>query len=107
MNGCRTVIALSLVAAIFFGGCAGIVDSPARGIAFTWVEGPINATSYGQSARKGESCAFSILGLVAFGNASINGAKSSGQIKEVSSVDHESFNILGVFGSYCTIVRGN
>lgn len=100
-------IACLSVAVMFFGGCAAWVDTPVKGAIFTWVEGPINATSYGQSARKGESCAFSILGLVAWGNASINAAKGSGQIKEVSSVDHESFNVLGVFGSYCTIVRGS
>ena len=68
---------------------------------------PINATPYGQTARRGESRAFSILGLVAWGDASIHGAKNSEQIKEVASVDHESFNVLGVFGSYCTIVRGS
>ena len=96
-----------LLAAMLFGGCAGWVDSPAKGVLFTWVEGPINATAYGQSARMGQTCAYSILGLVAFGDASIHGAKSSGQIKEVSSVDHESFNLLGVFGSYCTVVRGS
>jgi len=99
------IVCLS-VAVMFFGGCA-LVDTPAKGYIFTWVEGPITATSYGQSARMGESCAFSILGLVAWGNASINAAKGSGQIKEVSSVDHESFSILRLFGSYCTIVRGS
>jgi TRL-like protein family len=96
-----------LLATIFLGGCASIVDSPAKGAVFAWVEGPINATSSAQNTRMGESCAYSILGLVAFGNASIHGAKNAGGIKEVSSVDHESINILGVFGSYCTVVRGN
>jgi TRL-like protein family len=102
-----TQIVSLCLAVLLFGGCAGWVDSPAKGIVLTWVNGPINATPYGQTARRGESCAFSILGLVAWGDASINGAKSSGQIKEVASVDHESFNLLGVFGSYCTVVRGS
>ena len=100
------IVSLCL-AVMLFGGCAGWVDSPAKGIVFTWVDGPINATSYGQSTLTGDSCAYSILGLVAFGSASINSAKISGKIKEVASVDHETFNILGIVGSYCTVVRGS
>ena len=55
----------------------------------------------------GRSCAYSILVWVAFGDASINTAKNAGQIKQVASVDYDTFNLLGVYGSYCTIVRGN
>ena len=107
MYRCSMQIVCAILAVVFLGGCAGFVDSPAKGIIFTWVEGPINATASAQSARMGESCAFSILGWVAWGNASIHGAKNAGGIKEVSSVDHESINVLGIFGSYCTVVRGS
>ena len=94
------------LAAVFLAGCSITVDSPAKGAFFTSVEGPINATSSAQSARTGQSCAYSILGLIAWGDASIHGAKGAGGIKEVSSVDHESLNVFGIFGSYCTVVRG-
>lgn len=107
MFRCMIRIISLCVAIVFFGGCAGWVDSPARGIVFTWVDGPIGATTYAQNVRRGDSCAFSLAGLVAWGDASINAAKAAAQIKEVSSVDHESLNILGIFGSYCTVVRGN
>jgi hypothetical protein len=44
------------------------------------------------------------LGLVAFGDASINAAKNAGQIKQVASVDFDTTNVLAIFGSF---VRGN
>lgn len=101
----RTLCLCGLV--VLLGGCQMIVDSPARGIAFTVVEGPIAAGSAVKNPRRGESCAYSVLGLVAWGNASIHGAKTSGGVNEVSSVDHETFNLLGIFGYYCTVVRGS
>lgn len=73
----------------------------------TSAQGPITATTYDQSARTGSSCAYSILGLVAFGDASINAAKNAGQIKQVASVDFDTTNVLAIFGSFCTVVRGN
>jgi hypothetical protein len=91
---------------IFLGGCM-IVDAPAKGVIFTLVNGPITATSVVKAPRTGESCAYSILGWVAWGDASIHGAKGAGGVAEVSSVDHETLNVLGVFGYYCTVVRGS
>lgn len=98
------ILYLSL-AVVFFGGC--LAHSPVTGIVVTAVDGPINATTFDQSTRSGSSCAFSILGLIAWGDASIHAAKSEGQIKQVASVDFTTFNLLGTFGSFCTVVRGN
>lgn len=48
----------------------------------------------------------SYVGLIATGDASIAAAKKAGNITQVSSVDHYTKNILGVYGEYCTIVKG-
>ena len=98
------IICLSL-AVVFFGGC--LAHSPVAGILVTAADGPITATSYDQSARSGSSCAYSLLGLIAWGDAGIHAAKREGQIKQVASVDFTTFNLLGTFGSFCTVVRGN
>ena len=98
------IISLSVVV-LFFGGC--LAYTPVVGVIVTAVEGPITATPYDQSARTGKSCAYSVLGWVAWGDASINTAKNAGQIKQVASVDFETLNVLAVFGSFCTVVRGN
>ena len=96
------IISLS-VAVMFFGGC--LAYTPVAGVVVTSAQGPITATTLEQGARTGRSCAYSILGLVAWGDASINTAKNVGQIKQVASVDFDTFNLLGIYGSFCTVVR--
>ena len=97
---------ISLLAAVmFFGGC--LAYTPVIGVVVTAAQGPLTATTFDQSARVGNSCAYSILGMVSWGDASINAAKNAGQIKQVASVDYETLNVLAIFGSFCTVVRGN
>jgi outer membrane protein OmpA-like peptidoglycan-associated protein len=72
----------------------------------TLVQGPITATTYDQSARTGKSCAYSAMALFSWGDASINAAKNAGQIKQVASVDFDTFNLVGISGSFCTVVSG-
>jgi hypothetical protein len=54
----------------------------------------------------GEACANSIFGLVAVGDASISAAKAAGGITQIAHVDHDNFDILGVYATTCTIVVG-
>ena len=100
-----TQIISLLVGVMFFGGC--LAYTPVVGVAMTMVQGPITATAFDQSSRTGKSCASSAMGLFAWGDASISTAKSIGQIKQVASVDFDTFNLLGVYGTFCTVVRGN
>lgn len=57
-------------------------------------------------AKTGQACAKSYLGLIATGDASIAAAKTAGGITQVSSVDQHTTNVLGIFGEYCTVVKG-
>jgi hypothetical protein len=58
-------------------------------------------------AKEGTSCAQSVLGLVATGDASIKAAAKNGGITRIDSVDHYTRNIVGILGEFCTIVRGS
>jgi len=98
------IISLS-AALMLFGGC--LAYTPVVGVAMTMVQGPITATTLDQSARTGQSCASSIMGLVSWGDASINAAKNAGQIKQVASVDFDTYNLLWSLGAFCTVVRGS
>jgi hypothetical protein len=73
------------------------------------VRGPVTATSQATPATKeGHGCAKSILlGLFAFGDASIDSAKRAAGITSVVSVDFQSTNVLGLYSTFCTVVRGN
>jgi TRL-like protein family len=64
------------------------------------------AVGSGTGTKTGEACAMSILGVVAIGDASISSAKSAGGITQVAHVDHDIFNVLGIYGKTCTIVVG-
>ena len=60
------------------------------------------------STKEGKSCGFNILGLVAFGDLTIETAQQSKNITEITSVETE---ISGVMYppvlKRCTIVKGN
>lgn len=86
-------------------GCA-MAQAPVNGFLYSDVKHPGLATeAYGGTAM-GESCASSILGLVATGDASIDAAKKAGGVAQVVAVDHTSSNILGFYAKYCTQVYG-
>jgi hypothetical protein len=58
-------------------------------------------------AKTGEACATGILGLAAWGDASVDAAKKAGAITDVTSVELRSFSILGAaYAQGCTVVNG-
>lgn len=56
---------------------------------------------------EGRACSRNIMGIVAFGDSSLETAKANGGISTVDVVDHEDKNILLVFGEVCTLVTGS
>ena len=86
-------------------GCA-VVSSPTTGAIYTKVQGPVAVGDSNRSSKSGQACATNILGVFATGDASIDAAKQSASITQVSTVDHSSSSILGVYAEYCTLVKG-
>ena len=102
-------IVKSLIAGVCllsFVGCAQIVMSPALGVLYTDVSGPLTATSAERGSKTGVATAESILGLVALGDASIQAASRNGGITKIKTVDFDSKNILGIYGTFTTRVTG-
>ena len=97
--------AVALAAIISMTGCAGTASPVMGAINIAkwdgWISNPAVA-----SQKSGEACAQSILGVVAFGDASIETAKKNAGISKVATVDHRTTNILYLYGSYCTVVYG-
>ncbi|MCA9597567.1 MAG: TRL-like family protein [Myxococcales bacterium] len=59
-------------------------------------------------AKTGEACSTGILGIAAFGDASIDAAKKAAQITDVHSVEYDATAVLGfVYVEVCTVVHGN
>jgi hypothetical protein len=86
-------------------GCM-IVQTPVMGVLYTEAKYGDTATSATAASKEGKACATSILGWIGTGDASISAAKAAGGITEVSSVDHTAKNVLGLFGEWCTVVKG-
>ena len=57
--------------------------------------------------KQGEACATGILGIAAWGDASLDAAKKAGGITDVHSVEFGGMSILGIYTQGCTIVYGN
>ena len=103
-------VALTLVgisAAAFSLAACQIVASPMQGTTFNETRYGNIATAETSTTKEGKACGSSILGWVATGDASIAAAKANGGITKVTSVDHYAKSILGIYGEWCTIVKGN
>ena len=102
----RLSLAVIALASLSLGGCQ-IVASPLAGVIYNETKYGDIATDEAGATKEGKACGTSILGWVATGDASVQAAKAAGGITKVASVDHSAKNILGIFGEWCTIVRGN
>lgn len=87
-------------------GCAYPWASPLLGGVYTGVEGHQSATANPVGTKHGEACAFSILGLVAIGDATATTAARNGNITKVGLVDTDMMGVLGIFARHCTVVHG-
>ena len=103
--------ALALVS--FFSGCAAY-DAPImppNALVFTNIRAPLSAetedsTSVGQ--RQGKAGASSVLGLFAWGDASLNTAAQNGDLKTINYADYEYLSVLfGVYTSFSVVAHGN
>jgi outer membrane murein-binding lipoprotein Lpp len=97
-----------VISTILVGGCATQmpVGNYYTGIKGNWYTGE-KVNNDIEITKEGKACSHSVLAVAAFGDNSIATAQKKGGIKNVASVNYTAKNILGVFGTYCTIVKGN
>ena len=93
----------SIVCVVLLSGCA--TPYP-QGVAYTNLRLPIAVTEQEAGKKVGIAESRSYFGLVATGDSSIQAAMRNGRITRVSHVDWEVENILGLIGTYRTIVHG-
>lgn len=101
----RTIF-VAFAVALGLSGCFAHVESPVSGYLFTSTETPISATQAVRGTKHGTASSASILGLIAFGESSIESAADRAKIKSISHVDAESYSILGLYASYTVHVYG-
>lgn len=109
----KKVLSLMAVATFLLSiGCGALVGP--TGALYTGVKNPGmfttgETTNPGGAAISGESCANSILGLVAMGDwstdAALKAAGAEGKTLKNVAVDHPYMSILGLYAKFCTTVN--
>lgn len=59
------------------------------------------------ATKEGIACAKSYLGLLALGDASVEISQKNGNIKDITSIELETYNFLGIYAKLCTVTKGN
>jgi len=82
---------------------------PPQGIAFSETSAPMstNFSNTDLGTKRGESTSTAILGLFSFGDASVQSASQSGNVRVIKHADYKVFNILGVYQTFTTVVYGD
>lgn len=122
----KTISTILIALSILFAGCTtfvspvvppvgmkGVGDFRSTlhiGSVVSVVGAPVDTTfndNDGIGSKCGESTAFNILGLVSFGDCSVDAAAENGNLSKVDHIDMDYISVLGVFYSYKTIVWGD
>ncbi len=105
-------LALILVSLVFFAGCSRTrLRAAPNGLILALNNGPLSGERLVQG-RKGRSSSYALLGLVAFGDASLKGAMEAGGIKSLHASDYEyvRINLLWtpfvIWEQYTAVVYG-
>jgi len=90
-------------------GCALVAPfQPPQGGVFSSTRAPLDVdydnTELGQ--KSGSASAYNVLGLFAFGDASIQTAVGNGRLSKINHADYEYMNFLFVFQRTTVIVYG-
>ena len=102
MRRLEAVLGVALMVGV--SGCV-IAQAPVNGSIYTNAKGPVSV-GHGTGMKIGRTCAQGVLGF-GWGDASIEAAKAAGNITEIAQVDYETTSVLGVWGRFCTVAKGN
>jgi TRL-like protein family len=102
----RTLVLMAVLGSFALSACAVVMSPVGNGSLFTDVRGPLLLENGVAAEKVGRACAHNVLGLAAYGDASMVAAKRQGAIDRIATVDHHSVSVLSVYSRFCTQVRG-
>lgn len=106
MNDKTAALALTLaVSPSIFGGCASLSTRTGFALVATQTEAGL-VTEVAAADKHGQACSHNVLGIVTYGDSSIQTAKAKAGITNVAAVDYEFLRVLVFYGRVCTIVHG-
>jgi len=99
------MVAISSV--LLMSACAYPLTSAGPGFVYTKTTEGITVDNTQRITKHGQACSENILGLVTYGDSSIEQAKKDGKIKNVAVMNRDYFGILSVYSKSCLLVKGN
>ncbi len=96
---------LAFAGVVSLSGCSVMTTGAVHAAVVVDEKGPVAMGDADAGTKVGMSQAEGIL-VVAYGDASISAAMKDGNLTRVHHVDKETFNVLGIYGRYRTIVYG-
>ena len=91
---------------ILLNGCYAGIGAPVPGLLYSKTTTSKLGIGDASDSKEGVSECESIMGLISTGDCSIEAAKKEGHISKIQYVDYRIKNILGVYATYQTVVRG-
>ena len=95
---------------VWLPGCIQAPVVPPLGAIYTGTVVPLDIDlekTQLKTTKTGDASCTTILGLFAFGDASVAAAAADGRMDTVEHADYEFINVLGIYQKYTTIVYGN
>ena len=86
--------------------CVTTLNRSGAGLIMTQTRDVMFVDNNVKPLKKGEACSHRVLAIVAFGDASMEAAKDNARISKIAIADTDYFNILGIYGKACTVVKG-
>lgn len=81
---------------------------PPYGSLFADISAPMTVDYEGQAVapNQGRASAKSVLGLIAWGDCSVQAAAQRGGLRKIHYCDYEYMNVLGFYQSFTVVARG-
>jgi hypothetical protein len=90
-------------------GCFSAPVVPPTGLIFSEFNAPLT-TEFDQTPvaglQTGEASSTSILGLIAYGDCSLDAAAKDSQLSTVEYCDYAFYNVLGVYQKFTVLAHG-
>lgn len=89
-------------------GCLSAPFQPPTGIAYSNYQAPLSVdhNKTAVAAKQGEAHSVCILGLVSFGDSSLQTAATNGGLSTIEHADYSYFNVLGIYQKTGVVVHG-
>ena len=103
----KAIISVLVLSTIGLVGCGGVRTTPIAAGIYNGTTGPGTVTSNSGDTKTGEAVCTGVLGIAGWGDCSIDTAAKNGGIKQIKSVDYKHFDVLGIYYTVTTVVKGN